>query len=198
MALTARVEDGISSLSQWALRQSTVQNFLICSTAAFFLLWKMSELNNDIREISSLPILDSRSSYTPKEVYTLLRALGSEGRSKYAQINLYDFAFPLTLTSLLAVIIGPLYQRAQLWSQANMFPLVYYFFDIAENSLIRYLLYKYPTASPAAAFFAGEFTKYKYRFFYYTLAVIAFGLAAIVRLMVVQRFGRQHGAVHTD
>ena len=192
MTLSARFEEGIDRLSRFALRHSTVQNFFICVTAISFLLWQMSERNEEIKGITSLSVLDARMGYTPPEAYQLLHALGPEGRKKYLQINLYDMVLPLALAALLSIIIGPLYHKAQLWEQVNTFPLIYMGFDLTENILIRYLLLTFPTAAPKIAFVAGELTRYKYRFFYYTLGVVGFGFIAVLRKLILEKLrGRQ-------
>ena len=191
MAVLEDFEAGVNRMSNFILRHSTVQGFLMCTTALFFLMWQFSELASQIKQITELPILEARMSYTPREAHTLFHELGSDGRAIYLKANLYDTAFPILLSIWLAIIIGPLYHRAHLWPQANMFPALYLIFDLAENVAIRYLLRNFPEWDPKVAYLAGELTRYKYRFALYTFLVVVFGLLAILREMYRARKLRQ-------
>ena len=191
MAGLVSFEAALQRLSAWILRQSTVPNFLVCLTLFSGLLYQMSRLAAEARDFTELPLLDSRTSYSPKDAFVLLNALGADGRSIYLQFNAFEIFFPAVTAAFMAIIIGPLYHRAGLWSQVNVFPLLYFAFDTSEGLAVRYLLKSFPSWPVKLAFLASELTRYKIRFLLYTTGIIIFGLLALTRRMVMAWWTRR-------
>jgi hypothetical protein len=96
-----------------------------------------------------LPILDTRSSFTPEDAYQLFTALGNEGRSAYRFFHLVpDTLFPISyalafafISSWFLIRLLPLGHTLQ-W--LSLIPLISGLADIFENLSLVFASLAYP------------------------------------------------------
>ncbi|HUV25986.1 MAG TPA: hypothetical protein VMW34_01350 [Anaerolineales bacterium] len=124
--------------------------------------------NPTIVEFSGgLPILDTRSSFTPEDAYQLFTALGTEGRRAYLALHLVpDTLFPIGYALAFAFISAwfmvrllPLDHRLQ-W--LSMIPLISGLADVVENLSLVICNLVYPGRIDWLVQFAHLLTKVKF------------------------------------
>ena len=124
--------------------------------------------NPTIVEFSGgLPILDTRSSFTPEDAYQLFTALGSGGRRAYLTLHLVpDTLFPIGYALAFAFISAwfmvrllPLDHRLQ-W--LSMIPLISGLADVIENLSLMICNLVYPGRIDWLVKFAHLLTKVKF------------------------------------
>ncbi len=142
---------------------------------------------------ASLPILDTRFTYTYEDVELLFTTLGASGRELYGVLHLWDSIYPAAYGLLFAMFIARLGMRTRdiferiRWCE--MLPIVAAFMDYAENIAIQTQIASYPMLSVQIIACASVFTMFKW-------ALLATSLLVIFLLLVVNLM--RHGKTRSS
>lgn len=95
------------------------------------------------------PLFDQRTSSTAVEIYGRLESFGEVGRAAYQQFTFSgDVVFPASLLAFLIVLAYFIRERTSLSGAFRVIliaiPILWFSFDMFENSVIYYLLSQYP------------------------------------------------------
>ncbi len=135
--------------------------------------------------------------YSVEKAYTILDALGEEGRAfnmKY--IIPLDIIFPLSYGLFyfmaLSLIAKHLFTKMKRFWLIGLVGFVGTLFDLAENIAVFRLLQNYPLKLPKTVEVASLFTQIKGTFTFINMVLIALGLFALI-VCSIRRHTRQKG-----
>jgi hypothetical protein len=117
-------------------------------------------LNPHLARLGNAAILDLQIGYTPEDAYTLLEALGPQGRQAYvAMLLIGDTLFPVSYSLLFAAIAAWLLARVappDHWAQKlSLIALIGGISDIAENLSILTMIFAFPQRLDEVAWFSS-------------------------------------------
>lgn len=129
-------------------------------------------------------LLDQRASATAEEVYLRLENFGEAGRAAYQHFTYSgDVIFPLSLLVLLTLLAFFVRERTSLKQSLRLVliavPAIWFLTDMAENSVIFYLLAQYPEQNLSVAGTLGIITNLKFG-----LLLGAVGLPAVFYVLL--------------
>lgn len=141
---------------------------LLVIVALPFNLWLFPARSRYLQAQSgaSSPILDTWFGYPPDRAFTLIGALGKDGRQLYALTEVtVDLLYPLIYTGLLAVLLGLLtplaFPGSRLAAGLARLPLVVLVSDYLENIGVVTLLLVYPSQPALIARLTAAMTMLK-------------------------------------
>lgn len=157
---------------------------LVLVAVAVFALFMVMVLPNmagrltDLTGVSVSP--DTSLIYSSKDLYAMSEAYGSVGRAYYIYSRFtFDLAWPAVYLLFLASLITRLFRFLSpndLRRLVNLLPFIAVIFDLLENSAASLVMFRYPLASPLAAFLAPVFTFFKWVFIGLSFIVLLIGL----------------------
>lgn len=186
-------------LSRAICRKATTKAFL-----ASFALWlvALTLINGrpfglaQLQEITGGPtILDMTFTTGPDQVYPVLDALGSAGRSfDLARIVPLDLVFPFTYGLFLAIgiswALSRLLPEGSPWFLLNLAPVLAAAADYCENAGVITLLLTYPARLDPVAWFVSIMYGIKFAFSAISFITLFAALAGCAVMFLVRRTGR--------
>ena len=154
-------------LERWATRRVVLVALAGVAACVTGLLWRQDRLGG-------LPLLDSRTWYTPADAAALFEALDrldANARAVYATTGLtIDMVFPVAYGLLFAILLVRLF-RAPFF----LLPLTTAAADVLENATVAALALGYAGEPSPLAWLAATFTLIKALFGYAGLAAVCVG-----------------------
>lgn len=95
------------------------------------------------------PLFDQRPVFTNLEFYERLNSFGEVGREMYLRFTYtVDILFPLAFLSFLILLILFISKKSLITKRVSLrlllFPLIWFFLDMLENSILFFLIYQFP------------------------------------------------------
>lgn len=97
-------------------------------------------------------MLDMRFGYTAESAYSMFGFIGEEGRLLYTQLLGLDYLFTVVYMLLQTLLITALMHKARISERfllLNLIPLLRCLLDMLENTLLYFLLIRYPVVYPS-------------------------------------------------
>ncbi len=96
----------------------------------------------------SMSILDQKFFYMADEARTLIQDLGEDGRKRYVLINILDFVFTFSYTGFFFSCYARFFSNKEQIKLLLILPIMLYFADMLETSMIFYVLWTHPIEPP--------------------------------------------------
>ena len=106
-------------------------------------------------------MLDMRFGYTAETAYGMFAQIGEQGRLLYTQLLGLDFVFTVVYMLLQTLLITALMHKAAIPDRLtvlNLIPLLRCLLDLLENTLLYFLLIRYPAAHGSLVAFCSVVT----------------------------------------
>lgn len=114
------------------------------------------------------------------------------GRAEYQYINVLSTGvFPALVALCFSIVIGQVFQRANLPHEWNLLPLVFLVMATAENLGISYLLYIYPGVQANVAAVVGILAGFKVRLLTYMALSVVLGTGWLIKVVVQRQLGKK-------
>lgn len=131
-------------------------------------------------------VLDLQFGISNSVAFEILDAMGEEGRGIYRYTELlvdgiYPIVYTLFLIFLMSIIFTKLKIQNQNWSLLNLFPLLTFMADYAENSGILTLIKQFPMLSDSTVAFTSIANQVKWASFLVSLVII---LGSTIRILL--------------
>jgi len=186
--MARRISEGLRRISNGWVTLAALAIFL--AFTALVLPRQAASAEPNVEEAGSP---DTSLFYTPDELYRTAEAYGAEGRAAYIRARLtFDVVWPLVYAFFLTTAIGWLAARAfdpdNVWSLANLAPVLGALLDFLENASTSLVMARYPAPTPVVVALAPIFTFLKWIF-----VGGSFGLLFVCLAVAVWRWRRKKG-----
>lgn len=109
-------------------------------------------------------MLDMQFGYTPAHAYTMLGTIGETGRRLYEQLLGLDYLFTVVYAALQTLLITALLRKAgvpERFTMLNLIPFARCLLDMVENTLLLYVLARFPAQHASLVAVCGGVTVVK-------------------------------------
>ena len=135
---------------------------------------------------SSFKLLDMQFRYNASTVYTTFENIGEYGRKAYSNYLLLDFCFITCFLIVQLAITKAVVSKPSFQSLLLLLVALRAAFDVAENSILLYIINRYPTKYVALAEFCSWVTTAKFVMLYLWISGIIIILFTILVRNVVK------------
>lgn len=129
-----------------------------------------------LKEVSNgVGTLDMKFSYSSREAYDTIKAMGALGRQFYVKWLIIDYVFSLSLMIFSSILITYFLKKLSIlgkMQKINLLPYIRGTFDYLENCFILIMLFNYPKELIVVASIANVMTIMKWTLYVIYLAIL--------------------------